>query len=321
MTLQNPHVKWIFKEYTLGLLMQLLDIAHWSLICALKDQETLSAAAASLGITQSAATQRLREAERRLGVALARKNGRSLELTDAGQTVAKAGQSSLPLLRQAESDAIWQGKRNTSQLTLALGHFDPPGLSIRLIRACQAALPGISVQLAKVANEQMISAIAGGRADFAFLPGAPANPDIPRRFAARDRLVAVFPKGSGPRAGETMAPQHFAGKTFLTYGLRPEPGWEYDLFFERGKSFPGKAVKIESTELICQMVSQGMGASILPSACVAASAHASEIDVAEFGSDQIRFDWFIIHTRTAPQEAIDVIGNALIPLPEAPLEG
>lgn len=296
--------------------MQLLDIAHWSLLCALKDQETLSSAAAALGITQSAATQRLREAERRLGVALARKKGRCLELTDAGQTVARAGQSSLPLLRQAESDAIWQGKRNTRQLTLAVGHFDPPGLSMRLIRSCQKALPGVSVQLAKVANEQLIAAVANGGADLAFLPGAPANPEVPRRFAATDRLVAVFQKGDGPRADETMAPRHFAGKTFLTYGLRPEPGWEYDLFFERGKSFPGKAVKIESTELICQMVSQGMGASILPSACVAASAHASELDVAEFGSDQIRFDWFVIHARSAPEEAIGAVGNAFVTLPE-----
>lgn len=296
--------------------MQLLDIAHWSLLCALKDQDTLSSAAVSLGISQSAATQRLREAERRLGVALARKKGRCLELTDAGQTVAKAGQSSLPLLRQAESDAIWQGKRNTRQLTIALSHFDPPGLTMRLIGSCQEALPEASVQLTKVANEQLIPAIAGGSADLAFTPGAPANPDVPRRFAARDRLVAVFPKDNGPRADETLAPVHFAGKTFLTYGLRPEPGWEYDLFFNRGKSFPGKAVKIESTELICQMVSQGMGASILPSMCVAASAHAPHIDVAEFGADPIRFDWFIIHARTAPTQAIDVAGLAFTPLPE-----
>ena len=296
--------------------MQLLDIAHWSLLSALKDQNTLSSAAASLGITQSAATQRLREAERRLGVALARKNGRSLELTDAGQTVAQAGQSSLPLLRQAESDAIWQGKRNTRQLTLALSHFDPPRLSMRLIHACQAALPGISVQLAKVANDQLTSAVAGGSADLAFLPGEPANPHIPRRLAARDRLVAVFAKSDGPRAEETVAPLHFAGKTFLTYGLRLEPGWEYDLFFERGKSFPGKAVKIESTELICQMVSRRMGASILPSMCVEASAHSSELDVAEFGSDRISFDWFVIHAHTAPEEAICAIGSAISTLPD-----
>ncbi|MEO0976131.1 MAG: LysR family transcriptional regulator [Pseudomonadota bacterium] len=301
--------------------MHMLDIAHWSLICALKDQDTLSSAAASLGITQSAATQRLREAERRLGVALAQKNGRSLELTDAGETVARAGQSSLPLMRQAESDAIWQGKRNTRQLTLALGHFDPPGLSMHLIRLFQDALPGVSVQLARMANEQLISAIAGGKADLAFLPGSPANPDIPRRFAASDRLVAIFPKGDGPCAGETVAPLHFAGKTFLTYGLRPEPGWEYDLFFERGKSFPGKAVKIESTELICQMVSQGLGASILPSVCIAASAHAADIDIAEFGSDQIRFDWFLIHARTAPAEAIDVVGEAFTTLPDTKASG
>nr|WP_319383703.1 LysR family transcriptional regulator [uncultured Roseibium sp.] len=296
--------------------MQLLDIAHWSLLCTLKDRETLSSAAASLGITQSAATQRLREAERRLGVALARKNGRSLELTEAGRTIATAGQSTLALLRQAESDAIWQGKRNARQLTLGLSHFDPANLTIRLIHMCQQALPGTSVQLEKMPNDQLVAAVAGGNADLAFLPGLPALPDLPRTLAARDRLVAVFPKGEGPRTGETLAPLHFSGKTFLTYGLRPEPGWEYDLFFERGKSFPGKAVKIESTELICQMVSQGMGASILPGVCVAESAFSTRIDVAEFGSDQIRFDWFVIHARSAPQQAIDAVTHAFKTSPD-----
>lgn len=296
--------------------MQLLDIAHWSLICALKDRETLSSAAASLGITQSAATQRLREAERRLGVALARKTGRSLELTEAGRTVATAGQATLPVLRQAESDAIWHGKRNARQLTLALGLFDPARLSMRVITECQEALPDVSVQLARVPNEHMVAAVAGGSADLAFIPGAPANPDVPRRLAVRDRLVAVFAEGNGPPVGAAVTTHHFAGKTFLTYGLRPEPGWEYDLFFERGKSFPGEAVKIESTELICQMVARGMGASILPSACVEASAFSSHIDIAEFGSDKIRFDWFVIHTRSTPDAAVEAIRRAIVPLPE-----
>lgn len=290
--------------------MQLLDIAHWSLVCALKDRETLSSAAASLGITQSAATQRLREAERRLGVTLAHKNGRSLELTDAGRTVATAGHATLPVLRQAESDAIWQGKRNARQLTLVLSHFDPAHLTVRLIQMCQQALPGISVQLEKIPNDQLVEAVARGDADLAFLPGVPALPDLPRTLVARDRLVAVFPKGEGPRMGEAVTPLHFSGKTFLTYGLRPEPGWEYDLFFERGKSFPGKAVKIESTELICQMVSHGMGASILPSVCVENSAFPARLDVAEFGADQIRFDWYVIHARSTPQEAVAAISNA-----------
>lgn len=57
--------------------MNLLDQTHWALLGTLHEGRTVTEAAALLGITQSAATQRLREAERRMGVPLVSKAGRT----------------------------------------------------------------------------------------------------------------------------------------------------------------------------------------------------------------------------------------------------
>lgn len=295
--------------------MHLLDMAHWSMVAALKDQGTLSAAASSLGVTQSAATQRLREAERRLGVSLARKHGRTLVLTEAGQTIACAAGSALPALRQAESDAIWQGKRNTRQLTLALSHFDAPELSSRLIDVCQTALPDHSIQIMRITSEGLSSAISEGIADIALVPGDPGRSRLASQAVAKDRLVAIFPPGGGPTAHELAQPFNFSSLPFLTYDLRPEPGWEYDRFFNRGKSFPGKAVKIESTELICRMVSDGRGASILPSLCVAMSAHVQKLTILELAAEPILFSWHLVHRQETSPPVLDRLSEAIASWP------
>ena len=73
------------------------------------------------------------------------------------------------------------------------------------------------------------------------------------------------------------------------------------LFFGRGRSFPGEAVRIESTELICQLVAEKAGASILPRLSVAMSACSDRVAVAELDVEPISFDWHLLHGgETAP---------------------
>ncbi len=68
-----------------------LDRAHYQLLLALDRRGTISAAATELFITQSAASQRLREAERRLGFPLTTRQGRTVALTPAAQTPGRSG--------------------------------------------------------------------------------------------------------------------------------------------------------------------------------------------------------------------------------------
>lgn len=278
--------------------MYLLDQTHWSLLAAIEVHGTLSTAAAVLGITQSAATQRLREAERRLGVPLARRQGRTLALTEAGQTIAAAAQAAQPALRQAESEAIWRGKRSSHRLTLCWSHFDPARLAVRLNGLCRQANPPMALEVQRMPGGDAVAAIVSGEADMALVPGPVRMGQRASRRLLLDRLVAVFPVGMAP-ANARVAPADFAALPYLTFDLRPERGWEYDLFFDRGRAFPGEAVKIESTELICRMVAEGGGASILPLLTVAMSASSEQVVVAELDVEPIVFDWHLLHSETA----------------------
>lgn len=292
--------------------MNILDLAHWNLLAAIEEHGTVSGAAASLAITQPAATQRLHEAERRLGVALTARRGRGLVLTEAGRTLAAAARHARPLLRQAESEAIWQGKRAGHVLRMAWTHFDPHRLATRLSRAVRTQEAGLSLQFERVDAAGPFVPLSRGEVDLALVPGRPRGlSEANLRAVGSDRLVAVFGPGGAPEAPRAVRPPDFEAHAFLTYGLDPERGWEYDRFFDRGRAFPSHAVKVGSTELICGMVAEGAGASILPRLCVTQSALAGALEIRDLDCDPVTFDWTLIHADAVPGRLLDLIVEEL----------
>ena len=79
-----------------------LDRQHLELLRALTEHRTLRAAATSINLSPSAASRRLHDAERRVGVALTRTDGRALELTSAGRYLAEVARDADRLLTEAE---------------------------------------------------------------------------------------------------------------------------------------------------------------------------------------------------------------------------
>jgi len=241
--------------------MHWLDRTHWMLLDALKSGGSISEAAILLNITQPAASQRLAEAERRLGVKLAVKRGRTLELTEAGKTIAKAASIAKPQLLSAEAEAIWQGKRASSRLSVAWSAFDPPKLATALMRLSSTLETPMDIEFIRTQGDQPITALSNKTAQLILLPGALNSPAVTSLQLCHDRLVAVVAKDSPLAALNKITPTDMAGLRFLTYGLRPEEGWEYDHFFD-------------------------------PTLCVQLSTYREQLKTIELDIDAITFYWY-----------------------------
>lgn len=246
-----------------------LDRRHWSLLAALDLDGSLTAAAEGLGITQSAASQRLREAERRMGVPLIVRRGRGVMLNAAGARLATAGAALEASLSTAEADALWVGRRRRPRLRLAQDHHDSPSVAAAVARICAGC--GVDLEIVRCAAADVASRLLSGDADAAVLPHEAELPGIAAEPLFDDRLVAVAPRGSSLAEIEAAAPEDFAGHRYLTYGLFPRPGWEYESFFRSGAAFPAEIQRIESTATICALVADGAGLSILPERAVPAA--------------------------------------------------
>lgn len=81
-----------------------LALHHLTLLSALGETGSMTASATRLGVTQSAASHRLREAERRLGVVLARRAENRIELTPEGERLRHLGETFLGELFRLEQD-------------------------------------------------------------------------------------------------------------------------------------------------------------------------------------------------------------------------
>lgn len=195
------------------------------------------------------------------------------------------------MLQAAESDAIWQGKRSADRIRMGWSHFDPAGLSSLLVQRGRNQRPSIDVEFVRLNSEQNAAVLERDVVDMLFSATCVQGHNIDSQYLCTDRLVAVVSSGSRLAGHSTLRPQDFQDKRLLTYGLHPEPGWEYDRFFARGACFPTDVTRIESTDLICWHVAHHHGISILPSLCVNFSAWASKLKTIELAIDPIRFDW------------------------------
>ena len=104
--------------------MSELDRLHYQLLLAVHRHGTVGKAASALHMSQSAASQRLLQAQRRLGIELTTKHGRTVSLTPAALCLVQAARHSERLLRAAEAEALWLDHSAAPTLTMAVDVHD-----------------------------------------------------------------------------------------------------------------------------------------------------------------------------------------------------
>ena len=84
----------------------LLDLRHLQMIAVLAKTPRVTDSAEQLGITPSALSHRIREAERRLEIALFSRVQKRLRMTPAAEYLAKVAERLLADLARAEADVL-----------------------------------------------------------------------------------------------------------------------------------------------------------------------------------------------------------------------
>jgi LysR family glycine cleavage system transcriptional activator len=170
-----------------------LLIASLPHLAALRDGASLTAAAATLGIGQSAMSHRLRSVEEGLGASLFRRTSRRLEATPDGAALTAAAARALAELTGAL--ASLDRRRQGGRLVLSL----PSSLALKwlvprlddLARACPV------LDLALLAEDRLTD-LAAGEADVAIRFAVRPTPGLHATRLAREQVVAVIRPGARP---------------------------------------------------------------------------------------------------------------------------
>lgn len=163
-----------------------LERQHVDLLVALRHSGKLATAAELVHISASAASHRLKEAERRLGVALTTTEGRSIRLTAAGLHLAEVGEIAQRNLRSAEETARWMNSADRPAVRIALDFYDTAPWFEQLIGLHD--LP-TDVDFLRVGHEQTVESVTRRVTDLGIVVLAAKIPE--GNVLSADHLVGV----------------------------------------------------------------------------------------------------------------------------------
>ena len=282
--------------------MKKLEWRHYRILQAIRDSGSLTAAGKAVGLTQSAASHQVKEAERRLGADLVQRRGRALRLTEAGKALADAAAACGPLLLEAESKAREISLGIRQRLRIAFGPQD--GLSWVPDAAERLRHNDDPLQLDLIAAEpgQTLNRLRRGEADLALEIGQTASAGLRRRHICDDELVCIFAPGSGSTSGagspRTLANRpvtapEIAQKTYFAHSLVPQAGFELEAFFRPAEGRPAHIAQVQSVPAIIALVAAGQGVSIQPYSAVAGAVMLGKVTARALAPVPIRLPWFI----------------------------
>ncbi|MDX1690362.1 MAG: LysR family transcriptional regulator [Acidimicrobiia bacterium] len=280
-----------------------LDRHHYQLLLAFRDTGHLGRAADRLAISPSAASHRLREAERRLGVTLAEPHGRSLRLTAAGTRLAATAAAAEATLRAGEDAARWLGSTARPTVRLALDFFDRAPWFYRY--GGIGRFP-FRVDVVRVSYGGAAEAVARRIVDIGFRVVAAEGPD--GEIVGEDVLAAAVPTDHPAAERGVFEPADVTSAPYLTAGEAPEPGFETERFLEPAGVFPENLVMIESMSTILQLVAAGRGLTIQPRTALIPTFEGTV--VVPLSGSPIPVRWEIL-TRPDPSDDVAVLVEAI----------
>ena len=236
-----------------------LERQHIELLVALRHSGKLATAASSVHISASAASHRLKEAERRLGVELTVTEGRSIRLTAAALHLAEVGEIAQSSLRSAEETARWMNSADRPAVRIALDFYDTAPWFEQLI-----GLPDLptDVDFLRVAHDQTADSVERRVNDLGVVVVADELP--PGDVLSTDHLVGVV-RTTHPAAirGE-LVPSDIVDATYVTAGDRPTHGFEHHEFFEPADVRPHRLRKVESLAMALRLIRSFGGLTVQP---------------------------------------------------------
>jgi LysR family transcriptional regulator for metE and metH len=293
--------------------MNYLDRRHYQLLIAVSRHRQLTRAADDLGLTQPAASHQIREAERRLGITLFKRTGRSMELTPAAERLLMAGLYAEDTLRKAELDAVEMDRNSRPILRAALGNYDNVNWLAAALEAVGTINSDARIELLRVSNLELRNALATGKADCFIAPHDDHFNDLKSATLFEDELVAIFPPGT-PNSNGAVTAADFDGWRYIAFQSHPSPGFEYERFFQRGEFIPRDVFQAETSSGIVSLVAAGLGASILPSWCMDTEYRAGLVSPRSLAPEPLHIKWEL-YTDMRPtdgkREMLDAIVIAL----------
>ncbi|AIR97349.1 LysR family transcriptional regulator [Streptomyces glaucescens] len=187
------------------------DLGALELLLAVARLGSLGAAAREVGITQPAASSRIRSMERQLGVALVDRSPRGSRLTDAGALVTDWARRVVEAAEAFDAGAQALRHRRDSRLRVAASMTIAEYLLPGWLLALRAQRPDTAVSLLAGNSAAVAERLLAHEADLGFVEGLTVPAGLDSVVVAHDQLIVVTAPGHAwARRGKPLPAEELA---------------------------------------------------------------------------------------------------------------
>ncbi len=242
-----------------------LDIRHLQMIRYLGRTGRVVDAADALGLTPSALSHRIKEAERRLGVPLFERMHKRLRMTAAAEYLANFSEEFLGELHLIEEEVRRMNAGIDHVVRLSVEHYSAFHWFPEFLVDFQETNRGIDIQIMAGGRKELLPSLLDRNVDIVISTDNGVRTTTQSKALFEDELVLVCAPGHALAKHKRVTAGDIEGQKFITFTKVPEPDQEFAKLFRAEGRYPNWMSTVELPEAIVELVAAGQGTSILSS--------------------------------------------------------
>ncbi len=249
------------------------DLTGFDLLLSVARLGSVGRAAQAHGISQPAASAKLRALERRLGLTLLHRSTRGSTLTGTGALVADWARAAVDAADALATGVAALRASHASRLAVAASQTVAEYLLPAWLVALRAGHPALTVTLRAANSADVAAAVLSGGADLGFVEGPDVPAGLHAETVATDRLAVVVAAGHPwARRRRGVSPAELASTPLVSReaGSGTRRAFEESLLSYGAGAPVAPLLELSSTTAIKHAVAAGSGPAVLSSLAVTA---------------------------------------------------
>ncbi len=242
----------------------MLDRNHLEILSAVDQHGSLTAAAETLNLTQSALSHAIRKLEQQLGTAVWVREGRQLRLTQSGEYLLALANRLLPQFEHAERLVGQFAKGQRGSLRVGMECHPCYQWLLKVVGPYLEHWPDVEVDVKQKFQFGGIGALYGHDIDMLVTPDPLHRPGLVFQPVFDYEQVLVVADDHPLADVQWARPEDLARETLITYPVEIERLDVFNQFLLPSHVRPAHHKTIETTDIMLQMVAAGRGVAALP---------------------------------------------------------
>ena len=271
----------------------MIENKHLKIIQALHINGTLTEAANSLFLTQSALSHQISYLEKKLELKIWEKEGRNLRLTQAGKVLLKTAQQVLPVVEQAEQTLKAYGEGRQGILRIGVECHPCYEWLLGVISKFLEKMPDVDIDLINKFQFSGMQGLLNQHIDILVTPDMEIHDKVHYETVAEYELVVLVSSKHKLAQKTFITAKELAAENLLHF---PVPNERLDIlnhFLNAAKLKPTTMKSIESIELMLQMTEFGRGVCVLPQWLAEESMQKHALHSLQIGTKSIHKELYI----------------------------